>query len=211
MIAASAWAPMPLRDGALRSWPGSASVGGSLTSRARPPWSPPRPRASAGQLRWASPAGGSVVLAGQRADQGRLVDARRGAGVRRPGLRPTGYEPAALVTPGGRDVITTEVRNVRTWNGRFNVTAKIVEVSASTDRTLRVLYTTAVDHATGGDNGEVARLDQQCRVLSLGPDASDPLVDCFSVGALVHGKLITLPGFPSPTSSGISGQNAIAW
>jgi hypothetical protein len=37
-------------------------------------------------------------------------------------------------------------------------------------------------------------------------------VDCFSkLGALVNGQIISLPGFPSPSSSGISGQQAIAW
>jgi hypothetical protein len=37
-------------------------------------------------------------------------------------------------------------------------------------------------------------------------------VDCFSkLGALVDGQIVSLPGFPSPSSSGISGQQAIAW
>jgi hypothetical protein len=46
---------------------------------------------------------------------------------------------------------------------------------------------------------------------SVGPDATAPVVDCFSVGVLEHGVLVTLPGVPSPASSGISGQDAIAW
>jgi hypothetical protein len=128
-----------------------------------------------------------------------------------PAAVPTGYVPEALVPPGGKDVITSEVRNVHTWTGRVDVVARIVELSASTGRTLRVLYTTTVHHATGGSNGEAGSLDQECNVLSLGPEVTDPLVQCFSIGVLMHGKLVTLPGFPSAASSGISGQNAIAW
>jgi len=54
-------------------------------------------------------------------------------------------------------------------------------------------------------------LDQGCNVLSLGPEVTNPLVECFSVGVVMPGKLVTLPGFPSAGSSGISGQDAIAW
>jgi hypothetical protein len=84
-------------------------------------------------------------------------------------------------------------------------------LSASTGRTLRVLYTTTVDDLTGGVNGAAGSLDQGCNVLALGPEVTEPLVKCFSVGVVMPGKLVTLPGFPSPASSGISGQDAIAW
>jgi hypothetical protein len=83
-------------------------------------------------------------------------------------------------------------------------------VSASTGRTLRVLYTTAEDDVPRG-NDNATSLDQECNVLSLGPEVTEPLVDCLSVGALRHGRLVSLPGFPSPSTSGISGQQAIAW
>ncbi len=128
-----------------------------------------------------------------------------------PAVEQTGYEPAALVTSDSKDVVTSEARNVHTWTGRFDVVLKIVEMSASTGRTVRVLYTTTVDHATGGSSGEADSLDQECRVLSLGTSVTSLLVDCFSIGVLAHGKLLTLPGFPSAASSGISGQDAIAW
>jgi hypothetical protein len=134
-----------------------------------------------------------------------------GPAIASPAAEPTGYVPAALATPGGADVITSEVQNFRTWTGRINVVARVTELSASTGRTLRVLYTTTVDHATGGSNGQASSLDQECNVLALGPVVTDPLVECFSIGVLKDGKLVTLPGFPSATSSGISGQNAIAW
>ena len=67
-----------------------------------------------------------------------------------PAAEPTGYVPAARVTPDGKDVITSEVQNVHTSTGRFDVVARVMELSASTGRPLRVLYTTTVDHATGG-------------------------------------------------------------
>jgi hypothetical protein len=115
------------------------------------------------------------------------------------------------VTPDSKDVITSEVRNVRTSTGHVNVVAQVIELSASTGRTLRVLYTTTADDVTGGVNGEAGSLDQECNVLSLGPGVPDALVECFSIGALLAGKLITLPGLPSAASSGITGQDAIAW
>ena len=95
--------------------------------------------------------------------------------------------------------------------GVSDVVARVLELSASTGRTVRVLYTTTVDHVSQGGNGKAGSLDQECNVLSLGPAVGDPLVECFSIGVLMHGKLVTLPGFPSPSSSGISGQDAIAW
>jgi hypothetical protein len=144
-----------------------------------------------------SPAAGGNLLAGPA--------------IASPAAEPTGYVPAALVTPDGKDVITSEVHNIHLWTGRIDVVARVVELSARTGRTRRVLYTTTVDHVTGGENGGVTSLDQQCNVLSLGPEVTDPLVECFSVGVLTGGKLVTLPGFPSAASSGISGQDAIAW
>jgi hypothetical protein len=134
-----------------------------------------------------------------------------GRAIASPVAEPTHYVPAALVTPDGKDVITSEVRNVHTSTGQVNVVAQVIELSASTGRTLRVLYTTTADDVTGGVNGEAGSLDQECNVLSLGPEVPDALVECFSVGALLAGKLITLPGFPSAASSGITGQDAIAW
>ncbi len=138
-------------------------------------------------------------------------DLLAGPAIASPTAEPTDYVPAALSTPGGKDVITSEVRNVTTPTGRVDVVAHVIELAGSTGRTVRVLYTTSADQVTGGGNGEAGSLDQECNVLSLGPEVTDPLVQCFSVGVLVDGKLVTLPGFPSPASSGISGQDAIAW
>jgi hypothetical protein len=112
----------------------------------------------------------------------------------------TGYVPDALVTPDGKAVITTEV--VPFSHG---AEARIVELTARTGHLERTLYTASAD----GQSGSLA---QSCNVLALGPGGQHPLVDCFSkLGALVNGQIISLPGFPSPSSSGISGQQAIAW
>jgi hypothetical protein len=108
------------------------------------------------------------------------------------------------VTPDGRTVITSEVIPYTHWFVH-GATARIVELDARTGRLERTLY--AASAAGQADN-----LDQACNVLSLGPGGRHPLVDCFSkLGALVNGQIVSLPGFPRPSSSGISGQQAIAW
>ena len=82
---------------------------------------------------------------------------------------------------------------------------RIVELNARTGHLERTLYTVSTQ-----DQSDI--LDQECNVLSLGPGGQHPLVDCFSrLGALIDGQIVSLPGFPSPSSSGISGQQAIAW
>jgi len=83
--------------------------------------------------------------------------------------------------------------------------ARIVELDADTGHLERTLYTASAA-------GQSDNLDQSCNVLSLGPGGRHPLVDCFSkLGALVDGQIVSLPGFPSASSSGISDQQAIAW
>lgn len=116
----------------------------------------------------------------------------------------TGYVPDALVTPDGKTVITSEVVPF-THLFAHGAVARIVELNARTGHLERTLYTASAD-------GQSDSLVQSCNVLSLGPGGQHPLVDCFSkLGALVDGQIVSLPGFPSPSSSGISGQQAIAW
>jgi hypothetical protein len=115
-----------------------------------------------------------------------------------------GYVPNALVTPDGKNVITSEVIP---FTGPFShgAVGRIVELNARTGRLEQTLYTASADSQS--DN-----LVQECNVVSLGPRGQHPLVNCFSkLGALVDGQIVSLPGFPSPSSSGISGQQAIAW
>jgi hypothetical protein len=114
------------------------------------------------------------------------------------------YVPGALVTPDGRTVVTSEVLPYRHWFVHGAV-ARIVELNAHTGHLERTLYRATAD-------GQSDNLDQACNVLSLGPGGRHPLVDCFSkLGALVNGQIVSLPGFPSASSTGISGQQAIAW
>ena len=121
-----------------------------------------------------------------------------------PPTEPNAYVPRALVTPDGKTVITSEVVPVTHLLFRGAV-ARIVELNARTGHLERTLYTVSTQ-----DQSDV--LDQECNVLSLGPGGQHPLVNCFSrLGALVDGQIVSLPGFPSPSSSGISGQQAIAW
>jgi len=48
-------------------------------------------------------------------------------------------------------------------------------------------------------------------VLSLAPGGVHVLVECFGFGRLDDRRFTPLPGFPSPSGSGISGQQAAAW
>jgi hypothetical protein len=115
------------------------------------------------------------------------------------------YVPDALVTPDGRTVITSEVVPFTHWFVAHGAVARIVELNAHTGRLERTLYAASAD-------GQSDSLDGACNVLSLGPGGRHPLVDCFSkLGALVNGQIVSLPGFPSPSSSGIADQQAIAW
>jgi hypothetical protein len=140
---------------------------------------------------------------------GRNLLAAQAIGSPRP--EPTQYMPAALVTPDGSVVVTSTVQNIPDGHGRYTVVAKIIELSARTGRLLRVLHTATVYRATPGSSGTVGQLDQNCNVLSLGPTGVHVLVACFAFGRLDGSRFTPLPGFPSPSSSGISGQTTGAW
>jgi hypothetical protein len=140
---------------------------------------------------------------------GRDLMAARAIGSPRP--EPTYYVPQALVTADGNVVVTSTVQNIPDGHGRYTVVAKIIELSARTGQLLRVLHTATVYRATPGNSGTVGQLDQNCNVLSLGPTGVHVLVACFAFGRLDGSRFTPLPGFPSPSSSGISGQQAAAW
>ena len=149
-------------------------------------------------------------LIGVRGAGGNLL---AGPAIASPAATPNYGVPAALVTPDGKDVITSEVQNFRTWTGRVDIVARVIELSARTGRTLRVLYTTAVDHATTGVSA--ITLDGECNVIALGPEPTSPLVECFSFGVLTHGTLVTLPGVPGEITGvpgdGLPDSGGIAW
>jgi hypothetical protein len=134
-----------------------------------------------------------------------------GPAIASPPAEPTHYIPAALVTPDGRIVVTSTVRNIPDGRGRDTVIAKILELSARTGKQLRVLRTVIMRGVKPGIGGEAGNLDQGCNVLSLGPAGLNVLVECYSFGRVGGGAFTSLPGFPSPSSSGISRQSAAAW
>jgi hypothetical protein len=128
-----------------------------------------------------------------------------------PAAEPTYYVPAALVTADGNIVITSTVQNIPDGHGRYTVVARVVELSARTGQLLRVLDTVTVRNATRGQNGTADRLDQGCNVLSLAPRGVHVLVACFAFGRLDGSRFTALPGFPAPSSSGITQQDTGAW
>lgn len=133
-----------------------------------------------------------------------------------PAAEPNFFVPAALVTADGNVVVTSTVQNIPDGHGRDTVVARVVELSASTGRLLRVLHAVTVRGVIAGLNGPVGQpttgqLDEGCNVLSLAPAGIHVLVECFGFGRVDDRRFTPLPGFPSPSSSGISGQQAAAW
>jgi hypothetical protein len=112
---------------------------------------------------------------------GRDLMASRPAGS--PSAAPDGSVPMALVTADGKVVVTS-------------AGSSVIELSARTGQLLRVLYT-----ATAGG----------CEVLSLAPSGIHVLVSCSAFGRVDGDRFTPLSGFPSPSRSGISGQQAAAW
>jgi hypothetical protein len=121
-----------------------------------------------------------------------------------------GILPEALVTANGSTVIGTTVTNIPDGN-RVTLIARIIEISARTGKLLRVLSTETVHGATPGMQGSAEPLDGECKVLSLAPGGTNVLASCFSFGRVSDYGFTPLPGFPSPSTSGIAGQDASAW
>jgi hypothetical protein len=114
--------------------------------------------------------------------------------------------------PDGSVVITSTVQNDHQRYGRDTVVGEFVELSVRTGKPLGVLHTAAPKYVAPGNNG-AGLLDQECNVVSLGSTGVHVLVQCFGLGlGRLDGRRFTpLPGFPSLSSSGISGQDAAAW
>jgi hypothetical protein len=141
------------------------------------------------------------------AGAGRNLMASRAIGSPSPG--PDYSVPMALVTGDGSAVVTSAVREIPEGHGRVTVVAKVIELSARTGKLLRVLRTVTVRGATRGPNGTAAQVG--CGVISLAPSGTHVLVACQAFGRIDRTRFTPLPGFPSPSSSGISGQQAAAW
>lgn len=117
--------------------------------------------------------------------------------------------PEGFITPGGRDLITSTVRNVRDRDGRTTVVGRIVELSARTGQLLRVLYQTS-QLATRAD--PVIAMDEQCNVISPDPSAQRALLACFGFGRLANGRFTPLPGITSPQSQWLLNiRGMVAW
>jgi len=126
-----------------------------------------------------------------------------------PPPEPNTYSPNALVTPDGSTVITSTVKDFSAFLGKDTVVAKIIELDARSGKLLRVLQTVTMH---GVSTGQAAQsLDQECNVLSLGPVGVHVLVACYAFGRLDGSVFTQLPGFPSPSTSGISAQVTGAW
>jgi hypothetical protein len=114
----------------------------------------------------------------------------------------SGFTPPSLITPDGRAVITSAVRNIPDGNGRATVVAQIVELDARTGRLLRVLHTATARGTTGREpvrgQPSVRELDRGCKVLALGPTGVQALVECFGFGRLDGSRFTPLPGVPNP-------------
>jgi hypothetical protein len=139
---------------------------------------------------------------------GRNLMASRVIGSPQP--EPSQYVPAALVTPDGTLVITSAVQNISHFFKSDTVISKIVELSARTGQLVRILHTVTQSGVPSGNSG-VGQADQSCNVLSLGPAGVHVLVACPGFGRVDGRRFTALPGFPSASSSGISGQQAAAW
>ena len=122
-----------------------------------------------------------------------------------PAPTPTHSVPPALITPDGRAVITSTVRNITERHGRDTVVAQVVELDARTGQLLRVLYTTTVRGVTTKEDvpvhPSVSDFDQGCSVLALGPAGVHALVECFGFGRLDGDRFTPLPGVPYPITS----------
>jgi hypothetical protein len=75
-----------------------------------------------------------------------------------------------------------------------------------------VLRTVTV-HGVSRNQGmnSATSLAQECNVLSLAPSGVHLLVACYAFGRLDGNVFTPLPGFPSPSSSGLSEQTTGAW
>jgi hypothetical protein len=110
--------------------------------------------------------------------------------------------PAALLTPDGTGLISTEY-SARGYLGHETVTMKLVEFSARTGHVLRVFRTVTQVMSMDDDN--------ICGVESVAPEGSHFLVQCPGFGRLDNGRFTPLPGVPSSLAQALSAGDNAAW
>jgi hypothetical protein len=120
-----------------------------------------------------------------------------------------GQFPGAVLTPDGTGLITTDYRNVPGRDGGGTAILRVVELSASTGRLLRVLHVATEHYGAGA----LARLeaDQDCQVLSLGTAGLRALVQCPALGRLDGDRFTPLPGVPVSMNPGTGLGGTAAW
>ncbi len=125
-----------------------------------------------------------------------------------PSLQNGWYVPGAVLTPDGSALITTDYRNVPGPDGRGTAYLRVVELSASTGRLLRVLHVGTEPY--GGRNLALF-VDEDCNVLALGPAGLHALVQCPTLGRIDGSKFTPLPGVPVAMNPATGIGGTAAW
>ena len=94
---------------------------------------------------------------------------------------------SAVIAPGGGDVIASSCRA-----GYHTATARVVELSATDGRLVRVLRTQTA--LFGNDADAQDAIVSTCQVLSVAGDGDQMLVQAFAFGRIDNGVFTSLPG-----------------
>jgi hypothetical protein len=120
-----------------------------------------------------------------------------------------GWEfPGAMLTPDGRGLITTDYQNIPGPDGGGTAILRVIELSASTGRLLRVLHVASVPYTR---KNPALFVDGDCNVLSLGPVGLHALVQCPGFGRLDGDRFTPLPGIPVSMNPGTGIGGTAAW
>jgi hypothetical protein len=114
-----------------------------------------------------------------------------------------------MLTPDGSGLITTGYRNIPGPDGGGTAILRVVELSASTGRLLRVLHV-ATEHYGRGYLAQAAA-DASCQVLSLGATGLHALVQCPGFGRLDGDRFTPLPGIPVSMNPGTGIGGTATW
>lgn len=104
------------------------------------------------------------------------------------------YAPA-LLTPAGNALITSDFQNSGSYKSG-TARLRLIEISATTGRVLRVLHVADVPYVSAPYSNQVSA-DQDCNALSLAPAGLYALVQCADFGRLDGDRFTPLPGIPA--------------